>query len=418
MLRLFGRLILLLVLAVVGGLVLLPFAVIEKTPVIAADVALNPPQIARARALLAEHNPNRLRDGDVRALELSVAEVSLVLNYLLDQLGGGASDVKLTERGLSARLTRTLPATPLGRYLNLEVVLDETPTLPAIDVLRCGRLRIPGLLANPIFNAAVDLAKAAAGLPASGSVLKHVSFADSGVTLQYQWDTQIASAVRKQLIPPEDEARLREFHLKLVAVVREHKRAMTLSELAAPLFALGVTRAAGGDPVADNRAALMVLSSYVTGQSLSALLPSAADWPAPARYTVRMHRRHDLAKHFLNSAALTATGGRTISKSLGLSKEIADSRGGSGFSFIDLLADEAGSRFGQRATESRVVAREIQQRAANAQQDIDWMPTPDGLQEQMSEAEFTQRFGGLAGAGYQQALAEIKRRIDAIALYR
>jgi len=296
--------------------------------------------------------------------------------------------------------------------------LAETPSLPVITKLRIGRLRIPGVLANPFFSVVVEVAKAGAGLPRAKSLLKHVAFAKTGVALQYQWDAQLATAVRQQLLPPAEEARLREFHFKLVAVVRAHQRAMSLPELAMPLFALGVTRAASGDPVADNRAALMVLSSYVTGQRLSALLPAATDWPAPSRYTVRVHGRHDLAKHFLNSAALSATGGQVISKSLGLSKEIADSRGGSGFSFIDLLADEAGTRFGQRATESRVMAREIQHRAANAPRDIDWMPTPEGLQEQMTEAEFKRRFGGIEGPGYQRALADIKRRIDAGALYR
>ena len=55
---------------------------------------------------------------------------------------------------------------------------------------------------------------------------------------------------------------------------------------------------------------------------------------------------------------------------------------------------------------------------AVTQRDIDWMPVPDGLQEQMTEAEFKRRFGGIEGAGYQQTLGDIKRRIDSVALYR
>ncbi|MGE0334888.1 MAG: hypothetical protein AB7O21_02495 [Gammaproteobacteria bacterium] len=414
MLRVLGWLLLCAVLGVMS----LPFIALESAPLVSDDPALDPPQVARARALLAEHNPARLRDGDVKALHLSDAEANLVLDYLVDQFGDGASRVSLAEGRLTAQVSHALPASPLGRFLNLELVLSETDALPRIARLRVGRLRIPGMFANPVFDGLVGVARVAAGLPVDETLLKRVTFSPAEVALQYQWDAQLASAVRQQLVPPEDEARLHAFHLQLVGSVRERGRAMTLSELAAPLFALGVTRASSGDPVADNRAALLVLSSYVSGQRLTALVPAAENWPQASRYTVRVHGRHDLAKHFLNSAALTAAGGRAISTALGLSKEIADSRGGSGFSFVDLLADEAGTRFGQRATESRVVAREIQQRAANARRDLDWMPVPDGLREQMTEAEFERQFGGIAGDGYRRTLADIKRRIDAVAMYR
>lgn len=414
MLRLVGWLLVLMLV----GVCLLPFAMLEATPAVEADLALAAAEVARAKALVAEHNPHRLRDGEVRALALSAAEVSLVLNYLLDQLGGGASQVRVAHGNLSALVTRQLPANPLGSYLNAQIDLAQTDALPRIEQLRVGRLRIPGLLADPLFGLLTDAARAAAGLPAAKSLLQHVSFSADGIALQYQWDTRVVSAVREQLIPAEEAARLREFHFKLVAVVRERQRAMTLAELAAPLFAFGVTRASSGDPVADNRAALMVLSSYVTGARLTTLLPAAADWPTPTRYTVRVHGRHDLAKHFLNSAALSAAGGQVLAKALGLSKEIDDSRGGSGFSFIDLLADEAGTHFGERATRARVLAREIQQRAANARRDIDWMPSPEGLQEQMSEQDFKRRYGGIGGTGYQRVLADIERRIGEVALYR
>jgi len=418
LLRLLALIILLGIAGAVVGVVALPFAVLDGAPRVETETRLNPPQIARARALLAEHDPRRLKDGDVRALALSADELGLVLNYVLGQLGGGASRVTVSDHALSTQLTLIVPDNPIGRFVNLDVALSETSSMPEIEHLRIGRITVPGLLANPVLGAAFRIAYASTGLSDPGSLLHGIDFRDSGVTLHYQWHTAIVDAVRQQFVPAEDAARLREFHVELVGLTQDLRSPVSLPRLLAPLFLHAAARASGGDPVADNRAALLVLSAYISGRDLDALVPGAADWPAPRRLSVRLHGRVDLAKHFANSAALAATGGEAVAQTLGLFKELDDSRGGSGFSFIDLMADEAGTRFGKRATESRVMARAVQSRAAEALAEGEWMPDPTGLREHMSEAEFNRRYGGVDGPGYREVLADIERRIEAVTFYR
>lgn len=418
MFRFLGWMILLGMFAAVAGVVALPFAMLEQQPNVQATVRLNPPQIARARDLLAEHDPRRLRDGDVRALTLSADELGLVLNYVLGQLGGGASRIVVGDHRLSAQLTAVLPDNPIGRYVNLDLGLTETSAMPTVDTLRIGHVSVPGMLVNPVLGAVFRLAYARTGLSDPGSLLHGIDFRDAGMTLHYQWHTAIADAVRKQLVPVEDADRLREFHVALVALAAREKGPVAMPKLLAPLFALAASRASGGDPQADNRAALIVLSSYINGRRLDALVPDAATWPPVQRLSVRLHGRVDLAKHFVNSAVLAATGGQAVAQTVGLFKELDDARGGSGFSFIDLLADEAGTRFGKRATESRVMARALQPRAASAMSESQWMPPPTGLQEHMTEAEFNRRYGGVDGPGYREVLADIGRRLEGVTLYR
>ncbi|MGE3773832.1 MAG: hypothetical protein AB7I32_12990 [Gammaproteobacteria bacterium] len=418
MLRLLGWLVLLACVGLIAVVLALPFALVDDVPRVEAGARLKPPQIARARALLAEHDPRRLRDGDVRALKLSADELGLVTNYVLAQLGGGASRVQIGPHVLEAIVTAQLPPNPVGRYVNVEIGLSETGAMPLVDRLRIGRLRVPSLFVNPLLAGALHLAHARAGLADPGSLLHGVEFGDDGIVVHYQWHTAIADAVRKQLVPTEDAVRLHEFHGVLVALTRQGTGALPLPQLLAPLFELAASRASTGDPQADNRALLVVLSSYLSGRRLDALVPGAAEWPSATRRSVRLHGRVDLAKHFVNSAALAATGGQAVAQTVGLFKELDDSRSGSGFSFIDLMADEAGTRFGKRATESRVMARALQPRAAIAFADADWMPAPVGLREHMSEAEFNRRYGGVDGPGYRKVLADINRRVDDVALYR
>ena len=141
------------------------------------------------------------------------------------------------------------------------------------------------------------------------------------------------------------------------------------------------------------------------------LLPDAANWPVPHRLSVRIYRREDLVQHFVNSALIAATGGEALAQTFGLGKEIDDSRGGSGFSFVDLLADKAGTRFGQGASASRDSAIAVQRFASATPSQGAWIPNPEGLLENLTEKVFKQRYGGVDGAGYRVVLGDIETRL-------
>ena len=114
------------------------------------------------------------------------------------------------------------------------------------------------------------------------------------------------------------------------------------------LFQLAAER--GGDIGAEHRAAIIVMAFYVNGKGLGAIIPAARQWPTPLPLGVTLADRGDLAQHFTISAALAATAGSPLADAVGLYKELDDSRSGSGFSFSDLAADRAGTRFGALAT--------------------------------------------------------------------
>ena len=110
-------------------------------------------------------------------------------------------------------------------------------------------------------------------------------------------------------------------------------------------------------------------------------------------------------------------GGNLVSNAIGLMKEVDDSRGGSGFSFTDLGADKAGTRFGQQVT-SQTSASDLQQRLARSTHEQDFMPEVSDLPEGLSESEFVQRFGGVDSPQYNQLIAKIDRRVAGLSLYQ
>jgi hypothetical protein len=168
--------------------------------------------------------------------------------------------------------------------------------------------------------------------------------------------------------------------------------------------------------VQENRAAIVVLALYATGQPLQRIVAAAAAWRAPARRTVTLAGREDLPQHFLVSAAIAAEAGSPLADAIGLHKEVDDSRRGSGFSFIDIGANRAGTRFGELATESPRRALQMARTLAAGAAESDFMPGVSDLPEFMPEAEFRRRFGGLDSDGYARVIAGIDSRIDALPL--
>lgn len=123
--------------------------------------------------------------------------------------------------------------------------------------------------------------------------------------------------------------------------------------------------------------------------------------------TPTMYGRHDLTLHFAVSCAITSLVGEHSAHSIGIAKEMADSRGGSGFSFRDLAADLAGASFAKHLINSKLSLSDI-----SSSFFIDaYLPSGKDLPEGLSEAEFKQQFGSTTDKRFLDKKAAIQRRI-------
>jgi len=154
--------------------------------------------------------------------------------------------------------------------------------------------------------------------------------------------------------------------------------------------------------------ALLVLTAYANGVSVEQWLPAARSWPRPARLRVTLDGRADFALHFLISALLAIDGTSPLSKEVGVYKELADARTGSGFSFNDIAANRAGTRLGRMAVAAPGL---LQERAAASRSDLDLLPDVSDLPEFMSAADFQRRYGTPGSADYERMMREIEARL-------
>ena len=193
---------------------------------------------------------------------------------------------------------------------------------------------------------------------------------------------------------------------------------MSLAELLQPLFKLAYHRSTFANAIAENRAVLIAISTYVNKNEIQAFLPIDISPTTQKQYPASLYRRTDMAKHFIASAVLAATGAGTLAQIIGQEKELIDAKQGSGFSFIDLAGDRAGLRFGRTAVESEEQARKLQKRMSSIKDYTAFMPEVRDLPENMNDTVFKEKYKSTYSSKYQRMLKRIDLRISELAIYQ
>jgi hypothetical protein len=392
---------------------------VDRHPIVNRTAEITPESIGRAKRIFDANDPRRLRTGARRTISLSQRDLDSAANYLAKQYANGSARIAL--EGNDARLIASLPVpkTPVRLYINIDAVFTEAAPLPKFQRLQLGRLPVPEWIADWVLKRAVIQAIGNEAFHAGTAAIKQVDLSDGRLSVTYEWHVQLEENLRVAFLSPDERERIEIYQRHLSEITRSDSLGnISLTELLSALFKLAQKRSDTHDPLAENRAAILVLTFYINQKELETLLPAAKQWPRPLARTVTIKGRHDFPQHFMTSAALAAKAGGPFSDAVGLYKEVIDSRRGSGFSFGDIAADRAGTRFGEKAVASADSARALQRRVAAGMNESDIIPMTEDLPESMNEAEFRRRFGDVDGAAYRQMMNEIEQRLAALALYR
>ncbi len=446
--RFLARTLLWLLLAVPVILFAVAWLGLRDTPSIVRPVRLTVQDIDNAKQLIERHDPRASHATASRRVAISESELELLLNYAASRLvavvgeglgtgmrggapsgkSGGAGSVpwigavaahaSLAPGAIRVQASAEIPDNPFGRYLNVDAVVREDQGRARVDRLRIGALPVPAVIADYALREALRRFAATERGAFATEIVKSFSVADGRVTLTYAWSGEIEQRARRALLPANEQVRLRAYHERLAAVVARAPGRVSVATLISPIFATALERGASGESIAENRAALLILALYANGTDIATIIPESSQWPRPAQRVLTLAGREDFAKHFLISAAIAAHAGSPLADAVGLHKEAADSRGGSGFSFNDIAADRAGTRLGEVASRSPERAKLLARALAAGAAESDFMPAVADLPEHMQQAEFERRFGGIDGPGYRKTMATIEARVASLPLLR
>lgn len=380
----------------------------DSRPLVPQERTLTGAERRWAKGWLAAATPHGRRDGERITLTLSEDQANILGAYLIERVGPGRVAVRLERDRARVAASLGLPWDPRGRFVNLELSLLAGERLPRIERARLAGLPLPQALAETLAE------RLTAALDQSG-LIQRVAIEPDLALLTYEWHRDALAQVGSGLVSADERTRILRYQAQLMryGAGRPKQVAIPLPDLLALVLAAAGRQDTAAAPT-ENRAAILALAAYVNGQGIRDPAEADAAAPDPVFRTVELRGRADLAQHFMTSAAITAGGGNTLSDLVGLYKELSDSQGGSGFSFADLAADRAGTRFGEVATAERKSARRIQQAAANGLTEADIMPSIDGLPEGFSAAAFAAAFQDTKGPAYRRLTDHIEQRIDAL----
>lgn len=310
---------------------------------------------------------------------------------------------------VNVQATIELPPRYPRRYLNVDLDADRTVRdgLPVIQRVAVGEVDVSGWLARQAVRGAFlgnrHLALAAGRALESYPERLDLVCARPGTPVE---------RLRVRAGPGRDRPGAYAERIADWAASAPGSRAPVLGLLRSLVAEAAKRTAAGADPVVENRTAVLLAAAQAFGCT-----PVAHGGPV-RRVRPVLHRRDDLGRHFLGSAALAALFDRETSESIGLDKEVGDIRGWSGFSFSDVAANRAGARFGSLATASARSARRVQDRIERAASDTDIMPAVRHLPDHLPEKELKRRFGEPGGRAYERVLEEVEAQIADAPLYR
>jgi len=411
---------------------LVPVLALSFEPKVTAPQPFSPQDISNLKKRLAKSNPFEFQRYKHQTFVFNEQLLNQSANFILAKASSAALKTQLTKGVAKTQGSIQIPDSyskvSKNIFLNFSFDISPSENLFNISNVWIGYLPIPNWVTDRILPGAFE--RGVQRYPEYATLLgavKKIDIAKNKFIVNYHWDEQLSKKIktagRNFLFPPDQQKLLGVYYRALGEMSRSffwHK--VGLQRIIWPIFALAKERSdAGADPIKENRAALFALGIMASGIRANPLLQDDNAEPFRKAYFFRLSllKRRDLMKHFLISSALAVSTNKALSDTIGLSKELDDSDGGSGFSFADLLADRAGVKLAQVATESEASARKIQ--AFLSQKNIketDFMPPYTKLPEPITALQFKQEYIDIHNEKYLFVEQELQQRIDSRSLYK
>ena len=419
---------------IVAGFTVFVLFGLENTALVKEQSELSTENIKRAsRQFIKEHDPDTMKADRKNSFSVKEQDLNLVFHYALSLIPGGKSvGTRVDIEPGSAHFSSTfkLPKNSFRSYCNLSVGMSHVDSgLPNITTVKIGKIILNRWLIKTILPVAHSFlgqfAEYQDVIEITGSI-RECQFTKNQLSLSYDLQSGVAEKIkekgRKMLISEQEGNRLKVYHERLSTVTADVSgKKISLSLFIEPLFTLAKERSGRNqEPILENRAAITVLALFTLKKPLNLLTGEKGERVLSTSGSIQptLRGRADLAKHFILSAAISASADSSLADAIGLFKELDDSQGGSGFSFADLTADRAGVRFAEFATADSGQAIRLQELISSVSGEDDFMPRIDNLPEGIQEFEFKIRYEDLQSNEYAAVKDELERRISACRVYQ
>jgi uncharacterized protein YfiM (DUF2279 family) len=343
--------------------------------------------------------------------------------------------VNVTPLGIIGAFTVNVPNNPFGEYVNLTISINPSLKGLVVESISVGSFDISGNMAVSFLEFALNvviagdtfgtkLINAIDSVEVDNSRLILAYHSIPGLRDTIESTKGLIKDVRDDLTLLGDPKVIKGYYER---ICKFHSQIDGLGQASvgyylSTAFSFAEKRSYMSETaVEENRAALLALAIFLGSANFDSVVGALDEETLatcqPRNSQMVLANRNDLRLHFIFSAALKVISDSGVSFAIGEIKELLDSQqGGSGFSFADLAADQAGIRFAELALDENGALR-VQQMAVELRQEEAFFPSIAGLPEGIPQLVFDER-GGIESDYYKQYLATINQRIEGLALYQ
>ena len=421
--KLFYLTLFLITLSIVAILTVLYLSVEDKA-MVASDQRMAEIDIEKIKRIIQSNKPAAVMSGKKIKLRLTSAEANQILALASKEYLPKINAVsEFPDNRLKLKLSYRLPDNPAGRFLNISVMLKlYYGKYFTIEALKIGKVVVPEMLLPYMQPLIKDFVKKYyGGYFVLWKHIKRIDIYNSVLTINYKITRnnfeRVRRLARQILVSDKMRERIKIYSKEMTRLSDElGTDAQSIMNFMRPVFKLAERRSlAGNSAIEENRVAILTLAAFNIGKNPLSYV-SDIEIKKPERIILTLKGREDLAKHYLLSAAITALLDTKWSSAIGLNKELQDADGGSGFSFVDLMADMAGNKLAA-VMQSERRAGIVQARIVKMMSEDDIMGNIEQLQEGLSAAEFRVEYGNSGSEEYVTVVREINRRLRDCVVY-
>ena len=382
-------------------------------------------ELQDVRDIIKSNNPKDVLTEKKSKLILTQQQLNLLLQY-----GNKKFVNKLRAKTIFdnnrffIQLSYLLPENPIGKFINVSSVVKlQYAKYFVIENLTIGSMEVPSILVTLIQPYILNEVNTRYSSYAElWNIVKRIDIYQSKMTVHYQLKKSDLRNIKKVatniVVGDVMRERVLAYREEMEKVLNQlDSKEQSLINLLSPMFAYAEKRSlVNKEPVEENRIALLTLGAYMVGRSPAKYI---SDVPVKKLRKIKftLKGRKDLSQHYLVSAALNALSGTKWSNAVGLQKELKDSDGGSGFSFVDLMADIAGNKMAAAAM-SPDKAAIIQNRLKLIGSEDEIIGETSGLLENLTQAEFRIEYGSVGSEEYIRVVRDIERRLFFCSVYK
>jgi hypothetical protein len=402
-------------------------AAIDSYPLIVTSSSKQVNQAESVQKLMKQLNDSVKNSTNKQSFCITQNQLNSLVGFAQRAHGQINAQVRISQNSTSILVSYQLPDNPIGQYLNIDILLLPGSGLK-LSHIKFGSLNIPGSLA---MRSLVFLANWYTNSDIASQFMQKVesvSMTERQIQLSFLPLDQflIELNVVKQSLgkSSDEEMRLKTaYYLKQLSLLEVGKRStpQSLAEYMGPVFTWAKNRSSYETASKENEAAIMALAIYAGhprfANFVGEVQPQIRKLALP-KAPAKLKSRGDLNQHFIFSAAIKIISEQFLSIAIGEFKELMDrSKGGSGFSFVDLAADFAGVQFAVAATRPSS-ARLVQNILAGNTNESLFFPDIQGLPEGLRKNEFSRRFTEVDSPEYLEMVRSINQRIAELPIHQ